>query len=94
MSMTQHFYNSVFKLNYIRAPQLLLLIQEGKASKFGWSNDRTIYICPVYKTCFRLRQFVFGAQLNTKKDPRKWILAGVACILDVEGVSEVFVKPK
>lgn len=70
------------------------LIQEGKITKFGWSHDRTVYVCPVYKTCFRLRQFVFEAQFSTKKDPRKWILAGVACILDVEGVSEVYVKPK
>jgi len=70
------------------------LIQEGKVTKFGWSHDRTVYVCPVYKTCFRLRQFVFEAQFSTKKDPRKWILAGVACILDVEGVSEVYIKPK
>lgn len=32
-----------------------ILIQEGKVVKFGWSNDRGIYVCPVYKTCFRLR---------------------------------------
>lgn len=70
------------------------LIQEGKVRKFGWSHDRSVYICPVYKTVFRLRQFVFEAQFPTKKDPRKWVLAGVACILDVEGVSEVFKKPK
>lgn len=37
------------------------LIQEGKAVQFGWSNDRGVYVCPVYKTCFRLRQFVFEA---------------------------------
>merc|ERR1712151_792852 len=71
-----------------------VLIQEGKVVKFGWSHDRSIHICPVYKTCFRLRQFVFDAQFPTKKDARKWVLAGVACILDVEGVSEVFKKPK
>jgi len=71
-----------------------VLIQEGKVRKFGHALDRGTYICPVYKTCFRLRQFVFEAQFPTKKDARKWILAGVACILDVEGVSEVFKKPK
>lgn len=71
-----------------------ILIQEGKVKVFGMSHDRGIYVCPVYKTCFRLRQFVFEAQFPTKKDARKWILAGVACILDVEGVSEVFKKPK
>jgi len=71
-----------------------VLVQEGKITKFGHSLDRGTYIRPVYKTAFRLRQFVFGAQFPTKKDARKWILAGVACILDVEGVSEVYKKPK
>jgi dynein heavy chain, axonemal len=57
-------------------------------------SERNTYICPVYKTSTRLHQFVFEAQFYTKRHQNKWILAGVACILDVEGVSEVFVKPK
>jgi len=35
---------------------------------------------------------VFDAQFPTKKNPRKWILAGVACIMDVDGASEVIPK--
>jgi dynein heavy chain len=32
-----------------------VLIKEGIVTGFGLSNDRTVYICPVYKTAFRLR---------------------------------------
>jgi len=31
---------------------------------------------------------VFTAQLKTRAHPRKWILAGVAIIMDVEGLSD------
>jgi len=48
----------------------------------------------VYKTIFRGPTYVFTCQIPTKKNPRKWILAGVACILDVDGISEVFRKKK
>jgi len=55
---------------------------EGRPEKF-------IYQCPVYKTVFRGPTYVFTAQIPTKKPARKWILAGVACIMDVDGMSEV-----
>jgi len=51
--------------------------------------DKNCYIMPVYKTVFRGPTIVFDAQFPTKKNPRKWILAGVACIMDVDGMSEV-----
>jgi len=34
------------------------------------------------------------AQLKTKATPQKWILAGAAIILDVEGVSDAFIAGK
>jgi len=56
--------------------------------------DKGIYSCPVYKTELRGNTYVFNAQLKTKQAGRKWILAGVAIILDVEGVSDAFVFGK
>lgn len=39
----------------------------------------------------RGKTYVFTAQLKTSKHPPlKWVLAGVAMILDVEGVSDTF----
>ena len=35
---------------------------------------------------------MFTAQLRTRYPPRKWILAGVAILMDVEGVSDDIVK--
>lgn len=42
------------------------------------------YVCPTYKTEFRGPTFVFCAQLKTKATPAKWVLAGVALIMDVQ----------
>jgi len=42
-----------------------------------------IYICPTYCVPTRSGYFVFTAQLRTKQPPAKWVLAGVALILDV-----------
>lgn len=55
-------------------------------------EDKSLYICPVYKTEDRGGgTYVFPAQLKTRAPPRKWILAGVAILLDVEGVSDAAV---
>lgn len=43
-----------------------------------------IYVCPTYKTEFRGPTFVFCAQLKTKTTSAKWVLAGVALIMDVQ----------
>lgn len=56
--------------------------------------DPTLYMCPVYKTESRGATYVFTAQLKTKSPPQRWILAGVALILDVEGVSDAFAPGK
>mmetsp|Transcript_166710 Transcript_166710/g.405134 ORF Transcript_166710/g.405134 Transcript_166710/m.405134 type:complete len:2545 (+) Transcript_166710:2-7636(+) len=41
-----------------------------------------MYRCPVYKTEFRGPTWVFNAQLKTKSPPARWLLAGVALVLD------------
>mmetsp|Transcript_22078 Transcript_22078/g.16484 ORF Transcript_22078/g.16484 Transcript_22078/m.16484 type:complete len:95 (-) Transcript_22078:69-353(-) len=64
-----------------------LIPQDGKVEK-------GLYQCPVYKTEMRGKTYVFTAQLKTKQPPQKWILAGVAMILDVEGVSDAFAPGK
>lgn len=60
-----------------------VVVQEGK-------EEKGVYQCPVYKTENRGNTFVFVAQMKTKFPPAKWILAGVALILDVEGTSDAF----
>ena len=42
----------------------------------------------------RGKTYVFVAQLKTKHPPLRWVLAGVAMILDVEGVSDAYVYGK
>lgn len=43
-----------------------------------------IFVCPTYKTEFRGPTYVFCAQLKTKYNAGKWVLAGVALIMDVQ----------
>jgi dynein heavy chain len=43
-----------------------------------------IYVCPAYKTEQRGPTYVFCAQLKTKSESGKWVLAGVALIMDVQ----------
>lgn len=53
-----------------------------------------MYQCPAYKTEDRGNTYVFTAQLKTRHPPRKWILAGVGIIMDVEGLSDDTGKKK
>jgi dynein heavy chain len=46
-------------------------------------DTKGIYQCPVYKTEQRGPTYVFSAQLKTKSPHQRWILAGVALIMDV-----------
>lgn len=52
--------------------------------------DTNMYECPIYRTEDRGNTFIATAQLKTspKNPPRKWILGGVAILLDIEGVSD------
>lgn len=53
----------------------------------GVAADRVdtqgVYLCPVYKTEQRGPTYVFSAQLKTKSPQGRWVLAGVALIMDV-----------
>jgi dynein heavy chain len=49
------------------------------------ANVGGIYHCPVYLTEMRGPTWFFNAQLKTKCNPAKWILAGVALIADISG---------
>ena len=44
---------------------------------------RGVYKCPVYKTQHRGPTYVFDAQLRTKQPASRWIMGGVALIMDV-----------
>lgn len=56
-------------------------------------EDKNIYLCPVYKTENRGNTFVFTSQLRTPRFPApKWVLAGVAMIMDVEGIGDTVKK--
>lgn len=58
-------------------------------------EDKNSYICPVYKTIDRQNTFVFKAQLRTTRYPAaKWVIAGVAMVLDVPGAADIFVPGK
>jgi dynein heavy chain len=46
-------------------------------------EEKGTYQCPVYKTEARGPTFVFNAQLKTKSPAARWIMAGVALILDL-----------
>lgn len=58
-------------------------------------KETGIYMCPCYKTEQRSALgYVFTAQMKTKMPAAKWVIAGVAIILDVEGVSDAFAPGK
>lgn len=46
-------------------------------------EDKNIYHCPTYCVPTRRPYYVFAAQLRTKVPAAKWVLAGVALILDI-----------
>merc|ERR1712139_654619 len=46
-------------------------------------NEKGLYICPCYCVPTRRPYYVFPAQLRTRHPAAKWVLAGVALILDI-----------
>jgi dynein heavy chain len=46
-------------------------------------DTKNVYFCPCYKTEFRGPTYVFSAQLKTKSPAARWVLAGVALIMDI-----------
>ena len=47
------------------------------------ADTRSLYGCPIYKTRKRGPTYVWTFNLKTKNKPQKWILAGVALIMQV-----------
>lgn len=47
-------------------------------------GEKDIYDCPVYLTSNRGSSFVFLASLRTVDSPRKWIVAGVAVVMQTD----------
>ena len=54
-----------------------------KASFIDAADFKDCYMCPMYKTQERGATYVCTANLRTKSKPSKWIMAGVALLLDV-----------
>jgi hypothetical protein len=66
----------------------VVLVKAAVASTDTSANvqvQRQTYMCPVYRTTRRCETFVFTANLKTKAPPAKWVMAGVALLMDVEG---------
>lgn len=54
-----------------------------KAGLVAEKEEKSVYLCPCYSVPSRKGHFVFEAQLRTKQPREKWVLAGVALILDI-----------
>lgn len=67
-------------LKDIHPPMPVVLIRAAEREK---SEPRDLYVCPVYQTQSRGSTFVFTAGLRTKVPPAKWVMAGVAMLMDV-----------
>lgn len=52
-----------------------------KAISVDKQDTKSVYKCPVYKTATRGPTYVWTFNLKTKERPSKWIIAGVALLL-------------
>uniref|UniRef100_A0A8P0TQY4 Dynein axonemal heavy chain 9 n=1 Tax=Canis lupus familiaris TaxID=9615 RepID=A0A8P0TQY4_CANLF len=66
------------KLKDLTPPMPVMFIKAIPADK---QDHRSVYPCPVYKTCQRGPTYVWTFNLKTKEKPSKWVLAGVALLL-------------
>ncbi|XP_032178864.1 dynein heavy chain 9, axonemal isoform X1 [Mustela erminea] len=66
------------KLKDLTPPMPVMFIKAIPADK---QDRRSVYPCPVYKTCQRGPTYVWTFNLKTKENPSKWVLAGVALLL-------------
>lgn len=62
----------------------IINVQARAADRVAADIVNGFYVCPCYKTEQRGPTFVFCAQLKTKAPSGKWVLAGVALIMDVQ----------
>jgi len=58
-------------------------IINARAVSLEKEEKNNVYMCPTYKTTMRGPTWVFSAQLKTKSAPNRWILAGVAMVMDI-----------
>ncbi|XP_004857611.1 dynein heavy chain 9, axonemal isoform X1 [Heterocephalus glaber] len=68
------------KLKDLTPPMPVMFIKAIPADK---QDCRNVYSCPVYKTCQRGPTYVWTFNLKTKENPSKWVLAGVALLLQI-----------
>lgn len=68
------------KLKELHPPMPVMFIRAITQDK---QELRNLYDCPVYKTRERGPTYVWTFNLKTKEKPSKWILAGVALLLQI-----------
>lgn len=68
------------RLKELHPPMPVMFI---KAITQDKNELRNLYDCPVYKTRQRGPTYVWTFNLKTKEKPSKWILAGVALLLQI-----------
>uniref|UniRef100_A0A667HTJ9 Dynein axonemal heavy chain 9 n=1 Tax=Lynx canadensis TaxID=61383 RepID=A0A667HTJ9_LYNCA len=68
------------KLKDLTPPMPVMFIKAIPADK---QDSRSVYPCPVYKTCQRGPTYVWTFNLKTKEKASKWVLAGVALLLQI-----------
>ncbi|KAJ1128828.1 hypothetical protein NDU88_007202 [Pleurodeles waltl] len=68
------------RLKELMPPMPVLFI---KAIPVDRQETKNIYECPVYKTRMRGPTYVWTFNLKTKEKPARWILAGVALLLQM-----------
>ncbi|KAM5274465.1 dynein axonemal heavy chain 9 isoform 2-T2 [Ctenodactylus gundi] len=68
------------KLKDLTPPMPVMLIKAIPAEK---QDCRSVYCCPVYKNSQRGPTYVWTFNLKTKENPSKWVLAGVALLLQI-----------
>jgi dynein heavy chain, axonemal len=67
----------------ISTPLLNKLGASATSAGSSSTTNQQEYDCPVYATRDRGSTYVFSAKLRTKLPSAKWVLAGVALILDI-----------
>lgn len=84
--MASNLVSSYPKQMFSRMPVMLVkAVAADKDPLASKQAQRQIYLCPVYRTTRRCDTYVFTAHLKTKAQPAKWVMAGVALLMDVEG---------
>uniref|UniRef100_A0A2K6EEB1 Dynein axonemal heavy chain 9 n=1 Tax=Propithecus coquereli TaxID=379532 RepID=A0A2K6EEB1_PROCO len=68
------------KLKDLTPPMPVMFIKAIPADK---QDRHRVYSCPVYKTSQRGPTYVWTFNLKTKENPSKWVLAGVALLLQI-----------